>query len=180
LKSLIPDGINDKLNDIVTLCFVGNRVCDRAMSVLDVKFAMNKSAGILHEKLAHLFPKVADVVSTYQGSRNCLTVYGVTPMDNTDYSNPLEFFDKILEYMNDLESLCYESYHAAMDGDDITTASFIFKFTRMISRITNQCILLSDKATAYNGDWMKFDHDIDDMIILPDFQGGKFIIEEDD
>jgi len=27
---------------------------------------------------------------------------------------------------------------------------------------------LVDKGKAYNNDWMRFDHDIADMIILPD------------
>lgn len=179
MKSLIPSTINSKLDEIVTLCFVGNRICDRAMSVLDVKFAMNKSSEILHEKLAHLFPKIADVVSSYQASRNCLTVYGVTPRDDTEYNNPADFFNKILEYMNDLESMCYESYNLAIDESDITTAAFLQKFVRMIAIITNQCILLSDKSDAYDGDWMRFDHDIDDMIILPDFQNGRFVFQQE-
>ncbi len=183
MRSLIPDNVNNKLNEIVTFCFVGNRICDRAMSVLDVKFVMNKTSEILHERLAHLFPKIADVVSTYQGSRNCLTIYGETPLDATDYTSPQEFFEKILDYMVELESLCYETCSLAMDESDITTVSFLQKFIRIISHITHQCILLSDKGNAYNGDWMKFDHDIDDMIVLSTFQNGKFIIaqnEEDD
>ena len=165
---LITDRVNSKLNDIVTKCFTGNRVCDRAMSVLDVKFVMNQTSGILHEKLAHLFPLIADFVSEYQSERNCLTVYGFTPLDDTEYRSPQEFFEKILDFMTDLESLCYESYSLAIDDDDITTASFLLKFIKMLSHITNQCILLVDKGKAYNNDWMRFDHDIDDMIVLPD------------
>lgn len=180
MKSLIPDSINSKLNEIVTLCFVGNRICDRAMSVLDVKFTMNKTASILHEKLAHLFPKIADVVSTYQGSRNCLTIYGATPLDDTEYKSPAEFFDKILEYMNDLEALCCNTYTLALEESDITTLSFLQKFIRILARITNQCILLSDKSDTYNNDWMKFDHDIDDMIILPDFQNNRFVLQQEE
>jgi len=70
--------------------------------------------------------------------------------------------------MTDLESLCYESYNLAIEDEDITTASFLLKFIKMLSHITNQCILLVDKGKAYNNDWMRFDHDIADMIILPD------------
>ena len=166
MNALITSVVNNKLNDIVTGFFEGNRICDRAMSVLDVKFVMNKSSSILHEKLAHLFPKMADVVSDYQGSRNCLTVYGLTPLDDMDYATPQDFFDRILSYIIDMESLCYETYDMAMKESDITTASFIMKFMKPLSVVTNQCILLVDKGRAYNGDWMRFDHDIDDFVFL--------------
>jgi hypothetical protein len=174
LNSLINDAVNKKLNDIVTLCFTGNRICDRAMSVLDVKFVMNKTSSILHQKLAHFFPKIADVVSDYQGARNCLTTYGITPLDESDYDSPQDFFEKILEYMSELESLCYETHNIATDDSDITTVSFLQKFIRILIPITNQCILLSDKGKFYNGDWMLFDHNVEDFIILDDFENGKW------
>ncbi len=169
MRSLIDNKLNEKLNDIVTFCFLGNRVCDRAMSVLDVKFVMNKTSSILHEKLAHLFPMLADVVSDYQSSRNCLTIYGETPRDDTDYSSPIDFFEKALEFMQDLESLCYETHVLATESSDLTTVSFLEKYSRLLIPVTNQCILLVDKGLLYNNDWIRFDHDIDDFIILSEF-----------
>jgi hypothetical protein len=139
------------------------------MSILDVKFTMNKTSDILHSKLAHLFPLLGDVVSDYQSARNCLTIYGETPKDDSDYSNPKEFFEKILEFMQDLESLCHEAYVLSLSSEDIITLSFIQKFSRLLIPVTAQCLLLADKAETYKGDWMKFDHDIDDFIILKDF-----------
>ena len=134
--------------------------------VQNEKFVMNKSAKILHSALAHAFPKLADVVSDYQGSRNCLTVYGATPLDDTDYSSPQDFFERILEYMTSLEALCSDVRKLAFDEDDFSTVSFLDSFIQKLNPYTNQCILLVDKGVAYKGDWMKFDHDIEDFIIL--------------
>lgn len=175
MRSLITNNVNTKLDEIVTYCFLGNRIADRAMSVLDIKFVMNKTSSILHEKLAHLFPQLGDVVSSYQSSRNCLTIYGETPRDDSDYFTPKEFFEKMLDYMTELESLCNDAYVLSEEESDFTTSSFLQKFIRILIPVTNQCILLVDKAEQYNNDWMRFDHDIEDFIILKSLVNGKWV-----
>jgi hypothetical protein len=171
LKSLIDDNVNNGLNDIIKQCFLGNRICDRAMSVLSVKFVLPKAVGLLHPKLAHAFPKVADLISDFQNDRNTLSAYLETPTDVTDYQSPTEFFQRILDFMTDLESLCYDVLGKASDESDMTTAVFLQDFIRVLIPITAQCLLLVDKAEAYNGDWMRFDHDSSDFITLPIMQG---------
>lgn len=166
MGALISDTVNKKLDEIVTFCFVGNRICDRAMSVLDVSLVMPKTAGLLHPKLAHLFPKLADVVSEYQADRNCLTFYGATPADDTMYSDALVFFKKMVEYMEDLESLCYEARDAAMEERDYATLSFVDDFIESLIPVTKQCLLLVDKAEAYDGKWQQFDRAVGDFILL--------------
>jgi len=165
LKQLIPQELNSKLDEIVTKCFEGNRISDRGMSVLGVKFAMNNTENLLHEHLAHYFPVLADKVSSYQGSRNCLTVYGLTPEDSSDYETPLAFFEKLLEYMMDLESSIGDAIELAKD-DDHATFSFLVGFLNDIVKVTNQCLLLVDKAEAYGEDIMAFDRGIELFVIL--------------
>lgn len=174
MGALISESVNKKLDEIVTFCFLGNRISDRAMSVLDVKFVLPNTASILHNKLAHLFPQLADVVSEFQGSRNCLTVYGMTPLDDTDYLSPQSFFVKILEYMQDLESLCFDTRDVAKEDRDYATLSFIDDFIELLIPVTKQCLLLVDKGDAYAGDWMKFDHDIDKFIVLGSLVDGEW------
>lgn len=164
MKPLISDILNSKLDEIVTKCFEGNRIADRGMSILAVKFAMNKSESILHAKVAHLFPALADIVSGYQDSRNCLTFYGTTPSDRSDYVSPLEFFDKLYYFMLDLESLISETIDMA--EEDHFTHAFLFEYSREIAKLTAQCQLLLDKATFHKDDWMAFDHRIEEFIIL--------------
>lgn len=165
MKSLIPDQINSALDSIVTKCFEGNRIADRGMSILSVKFAMNNAEKLLHPKLAHLFPQLADVVSGFQDSRGALTAYGLTPEDVTDYESPLDFFIRILDYCQDLEGLVSEAIEISSSSDMITYA-FLIKFLRQVSDVTAQCILLVDKAEIYGNDHMAFDHRIEDFIIL--------------
>lgn len=165
MHPLIPQQINNKLDEIVTKCFEGNRIADRGMSILAVKFAMNKTESLLHEKLAHLFPKLADVVSSYQGDRNNLTVYGFTPKDDSDYQTPLNLFERMLVYMNELETLVSDSIDESRDEDQ-TTYVFLEEFLRSLVPVTSQVLLLVDKAELYDGQWMLFDHNVEDFIIL--------------
>ena len=171
MRSLINDKVNNGLNELVKTLFLGNRICDRGMSVLSVQYAMNNSVKFLHPKLAHLFPKLADVVSDFQGDRNCLTIYGETPTDASDYNVPTEFFEKILDYMTDLEAQCYALWDLSDEESDGTTCVFVQRFIDMLIPITSQCLLLVDKCEAYKGNWMLFDHCIEDFITLPDFAG---------
>lgn len=165
MRQLIPETLNNKLDEIVTKCFALNRIYDRGVSILNIKFVMNNTVKFIHPKIAHKFPALADIVSDYQGSRNNLTFYGATPEDRSDYTSPLEFFEKILDEMYDFESLISEALELSRDEDCVTYA-FILRFTEEVAKVTEQSILLADKATAYNGDWMLFDHNIEDFIIL--------------
>jgi len=165
MKALIPERINNKLDEIVTKCFEGNRIADRAMSVLNIKFVMNKTEEILHEKLAHLYPQLADRVSTYQSSRNNLTFYGMTPADNSDYTSPLEFFEKMVNYMIELESLIGEGVELSR-SEDTSTYAFLLSFTGDVGKVTEQCLLLLDKAEQYKDKWESFDQRIESFVIL--------------
>ena len=165
MAGLIKENVNTKLDQIVTFLFAGNRMADRAMSVLDVKFVMSKTSNILHNKYAHLLPLLADRISEYQSDRNMLTVYGLTPRDDTDYTDPLEIFNKFVEYQMQLEDMINEAYVLSVDEDDCFTHAFLMDFMRQITPVTKQCLLLLDKASKYN-DWMQFDRDIKNFITL--------------
>ena len=162
---LIPEVLNNKLDNIVTKCFEGNRIADRGMSILNVKFVMNKTEAVLHRKLAHLFPLLADEVSEFQASRNNLTFYGQTPSDGSDYEKPFDFFQKMLDYMMDLETLVSETMQYAREEDAVTYA-FLEDFLEEITLVTEQCLLLVDKAKAYGENIMLFDSNIEDWVIL--------------
>lgn len=166
MAGLINDSVRLKLDELVTKLFLGNRIADRGMSQLDVKFAMNKTVKNLHPKLAHRLSAEADKVSDFMGDRNVLTVYGATPLDDSEYNSPIDFFTKMLDYCVELENLCCEVRDTAEENNDYTTRAFIDSFLLGFIPITKQCLLLIDKANAYKEDYQSFDHRIEDWIIL--------------
>lgn len=168
IKGLINEELNESLNDLVGECFRGNRVLDRMMSILNIKFVMNNTVKYLHDGMAHKFPLLADKISDYQGSRNNLTVYPETPRDDSDYNSPLELFMKFYEYMIFLENSVKDVIVQADDVGDLTTSEFLRKFLFNLSRYTEQSMLLVDKSEAYKDRLMDFDRDIKKFFILGD------------
>lgn len=166
---LIKQDMNSILNELVGKLFAFNRLLDRQMSMLEVKFVMNKTSATLHPLLAHAMPKLADDVSDYQGSRNNLTVYPETPEGAEDYNSPIDLFEKMLEFQLSVEEAVYEAIVYAMESKDLMTYAFLNGFLLKLNPYTNQMILLSDKIKMYGDNkkyWMDFDSEIDDFIIL--------------
>lgn len=163
---LIKTNVNEKLDLIVETLFLGNRVLDRIVNQLDVRFIMNKTATALHAPIAHKYLLLADKISEYQGDRNMGTIYGLTPRDATEYFSPLYCFQKYQEYSEQLESVICEALELSIEENDYFTQSFLQSFILEVIPYTKQAILLLDKARLYDDDWCGFDRDISNFIIL--------------
>lgn len=93
MKLLISEETNEMLDKLVQQGFILNRIWDRGLSVLNVKYAMNNFEKIFHEGFAHLFPIAwSDTISNIQSMYNVTTKYLPTPLDDSDYNSPREFF----------------------------------------------------------------------------------------
>ena len=166
---LIKDNVNDVLNSLVGDMFAMNRLLDRQMSILSVKFVMPNLSKILHQKYAHAMPLEADKISDYQGSRNCMTIYPETPIGDEDYNSPIELFTRMLEKQLEIEENICEAMNSAYEDGDMSTKVFLQEFLRGFKKYAEQSLILVDKATMY-GDilkhWMDFDHDAEKFIVL--------------
>lgn len=151
---LIQDDLNNMLNDLITKCFAINRMLDRGMSILGVKFKMVKTAEILHPKIAHAYPsdKFADSISNYQASRNNLTVYGVTPAGDKDYIAPLDFIQDYYNENIELQDMISDTIDKAVDVGDYTTKKFLDGLLVRLADYTALSITLVDLFTDYGSD----------------------------
>ena len=166
MAGLIKDNVNEWLNILVGDMFAMNRLLDRQMSILSVTFVMNNTEKHLHVPLSHSYPILSDKISDYQTSRNCLTVYPETPKDDSDYNSPLDVFNKMLEKQLYIEDHISEAMLFVFDEGDMMTYAFLQKFLLGFNKYSEQIMLLVDKASNYNDNWMAFDHDIKKFIIL--------------
>ena len=96
---MLSERTSEALDILVGQYFQLNRTFDRCVSWMEVKFAMPNAANIIHHKLAHLWPLMADSVSDFKHQWNITTYYPETHGDKREYDN-LE--QKILTQM-----LCY-------------------------------------------------------------------------
>jgi hypothetical protein len=67
--------------------------------------------------------------------------------------------------MNDLETLVSDVSDEARE-EDFPTYVFLESFMRDLLPVTEQCLLLVDKAEAYKDNYMAFDRGIDSFVIL--------------
>lgn len=169
MEGLLTKEIKESLEKVISHCFYANRILDRICSVLSVSFVMPITSNILHHKLAHRYPILADVVSDYMDSRDCTTIYGETVKGDQEYENYLECFNKVLEINLELEKLIKDSIELALKIGDYTTKVYLEKFLLDITPITKDILFLVDKAEMYGDNetgMMRFDHDITDFNIF--------------
>lgn len=154
---LIKEETKKKIEELVAAQFQLNRYFDRAMSVLDTKFAMNNFVGLAHPKLAHIYPLVADEYADILIRYNYPVVYLTTVKDDTDYASPMEFFEGQLERHILIYELIRDAIKVALKNDDYNVETDLKHLLRQWNRFIGQSYLLRDKALSVNGNWAMFD-----------------------
>lgn len=124
----ISDRVAIALENLMGMFFQANRILDRMASQLSVKFVMPNTSEIVHKKFAHIMPLVGDKISEYCDDRNYAVSYPTTTKDYTEYNNLMEMFNKILDYMVDIESATIECAELAKQENDLMTKHFLERF----------------------------------------------------
>lgn len=169
MEGLISEQIKASLEEIISHCFYINRIADRIVSILSVKFVMPKTANLYHHGYAHWAPAYADLISDYMDARDCTTIYGETIRGDQTYDNPLECMNKSLEMNLELEKIIKKAIQVADKENDYTTKVFLQDVLLKVIPITKDLLLLVDKLELYGDtpkDWMKFDHDVESFEVL--------------
>lgn len=146
-----------KVEELISAQFQLNRYWDRAMSVLDTKFALTKFVSLAHPKLAHIYPLVADEYADILIRWNYPVVYDTTFKDDSDYSSPMEFFEGQLERHLLIYELIRDAIKVALENEDYNVEADLKHLLRQWNRFVAQSYLLRDKAASVNGNWAMFD-----------------------
>lgn len=151
---LIVEDLNNMLNELVTKCFEINRLVDRGVSILSVKFKMPKAAELIHQNIAHAYPSniLADSISDYQASRDNLTIYGATPIGNQDYASPLDFIRTYYNANLELQDMIYDTMDKCIEVGDYTTKVFLDGLINRLSKYTSMSIILVDLFANYGNE----------------------------
>lgn len=134
---LIADNVLSHLVNLMGMCFVGNRIADRCKSQLVVKFGMINTSYIVHEHFAHDMPMLADYIGEYCEQRNCDTIYPITPKDDTNYQTTEEIFERLFNFMVDLEKQTIKTISVAQSANDIMTEATLKQFLLKLRDYTN-------------------------------------------
>jgi len=164
---LISNETNTLLNLLVQQGFILNRLWDRGLSILNINFAMNNFEKIFHGGLAHKFPvDWSDTISEIQSKYNIVTEYLETPTDVSVYSEPLEFFNKNLEYHKKTYNILCDAIKIAGETNDLNVQAELIEFMKIFNKFMNQAILLVDKSKSFKDDYAMFDSMADKFYII--------------
>lgn len=155
-QGLIKGNINQAINVLIGKCFAINRMLDRGMSLLDVRWKMIHTARYLHPQLAHAFTgdKFADGLSGYQASRSNETIYPATPEGNRDYNKPIDFFRDVLKEILEFQEMLYDVYDLAKDEGDLTTKKYMSSVIGNLVPYTDLVMTLIDLSENFGSENM--------------------------
>ena len=136
--SLIAGGLNNSLNALVGKCFQMNRLLDRSVSLLNVKFHLTNTAEVLHYKAAHIYlgEKFADYIADYQALRNNETIYPATIAGDDVFDNPLSIMLQFHSENLAFENMILDAIDEAEDVGDFTTKHFLEKLLDNLAEMT--------------------------------------------
>ena len=163
---LISEKTSLALDELVGAYFDLNRSFDRAVSILQNKFSMPNAAIIIHHKLAHLFPLMADKVTEIKDLYNLETIYPETHRDSRDYMDLKNMMDTLLKEVSDCYSIIKLVNEVATENKDYNVQAELVRLMNYHSLIMGQVITLRDKAEQMPTDFDNYDRHIDSWGIV--------------
>lgn len=152
---------SEALDILVGQFFNLNRTFDRAVSWMEVKFAMPNAANIIHHKLAHLWPLMADIISDFKHQWNVVTYYPETHGDGREYDNLEEMMGTLLRETVDVYEVIKQAYYIAKEEQDFNANAMLQKLMQDMNAVIAQVIILHDKSEQMSTDYDNFDRHID-------------------
>lgn len=154
--------------ELIGECFKMNRILDRQVSVLGVKFVYSNTANLCHQYIAHYFPTLADKLGELCLERyNIPVAYPATPAGMQDYSDAEELIhdmeDKVIEFQTKFMGAC----RVAFENNDIHVYTDLLDLLEDVNEVVEQVILLADKINKYNGS-MSYDNHVTKFFFLGD------------
>lgn len=162
--------MSERTKKAIDICvqrmFYMNRVMDNLVSNMAINWSMYKATDIIHHKLAHLYPLIADKFSDIQQKFNVRTFYLETPSDTTEYASLYDGFRKALDELMISNDAIIDAIEIAKEEGDINVKVLLEKELANLTPVIEQHITLKDKAKQYGDDYKSFDNHIETFFFL--------------
>lgn len=150
---LISEKLNNELNNLIGEAFAINRMMDRGISLLNVRWKLIQTATAIHKPVAHQYSGFfADGISDYQGQRDNESIYPATPIGNKEYNSPLDFFKDYHSENLKFENMIKDVIDEAIEEGDSTTKVFLDGVLKDLTPYIALSQTLVDLATQYGND----------------------------
>ena len=165
---MVSKPTQDAIFELIKAAYSANRFLDRCVSVLNVKFAMNQTANLIHRGIAHWFPALSDKIGEQTLERyNISVIYGETPSGAEDYNRASDIIAEVERRVIDFQTMFMGVCKIALENNDIHVYADLLDILEGVNEITEQVILLRDKMEVYCEDRINaYDHDVPDFWIL--------------
>ena len=165
---MVSKPTQDAIFELIKAAYSANRFLDWCVSVLNVKFAMNQTANLIHRGIAHWFPALSDKIGEQTLERyNISVIYGETPSGAEDYNRASDIIAEVERRVIDFQTMFMGVCKIALDNNDIHVYSDLLDMLEDVNKIVEQVILLNDKMEVYGEERIgAYDHDVPVFWIL--------------
>jgi hypothetical protein len=147
--------------------FCMNRWWDATVSVLGVTYACHTASGLIHQKIAHWYPAMADTLNERcLENFNILAYYPATPAGDVKYDNLVDMMAQMLDKTIEFQNAVMGVKQIAHDMQDYMIEVEIDNILLDVNKQVAQMILIHDKAQQYNMDYTAFDKDFPTFFML--------------
>lgn len=157
---LISVQTSDALDELYGAFFDLNATLDRMSSILLNDFSMPQASDILHHKIAHLMPLMADLISEIKDNYNVSSIRPEVHRDSRTYSDLKEMFETLLSEYTEVYEMIKMTHEISLNNKDLNVCSELLNFTRNFNIVMGQIITLRDKAVQMPTDFDRFDRHI--------------------
>ena len=162
---LISKKTSEALDILYGQFFNLNSLLDNAVSYMLNNWAMVQASEIVHHKLAHLLPVMADDISAIKDDYDERSIRPEVPRHDETYSTLKEMFDYIYGEFEATYHMIVLTNKIALEEGDINVHAGLMDFMRKFNKVIGQIITLKNKA--YQGlDFDTFDFRIKDWGIV--------------
>ena len=167
--ALIDNELGKLMNVVSQKLFKANAVMDCISSRMDTVFGMPKASEILHHRIAHKFPLLADIITEYLGKRNYAVYYGLIPQIDYRYEKPSEYFWEFVNIMGEIRDDINNAIVMADAVRDYAASDVLASFlSEYVDLYTKQAFILyyQSMEEEEKGNLSSFNSHFEDLIII--------------
>lgn len=157
---LISERTSQSLDELYGSFFDLNATLDRVVSVMLNKFSMPQASNIIHLKIAHTTPLLADMISEIKDNYNISSIRPEVHRDDRDYDNLLDMFETVLKEFSEVYEMIKMTDDIAVASKDLNVHADLLKFITTYNKVMGQIYTLRDKAVQMPTGFDTFDRHI--------------------
>jgi hypothetical protein len=158
---LISKETSDALDLLYGQFFDLNATLDVVASTLQNAFSMPKAADIVHHKISHLMPLLADKISEIKDNYNIRSIRPSVHEDRREYSDLYVMFQTVLDEFESTYKMIVAVQEVSIKSGDKNVLNDLQRFMCVFNKVMGQIYTLRDKAEQLPRDFDTYDAHID-------------------